>query len=88
MLSGVDHGIEHDEVQTTKISGAGELTSLIEQTFLLDPNDMSVVENQFRKAGRILDLGIPVYRLEYPHRLAELDCVRNQIMKLMGVQGM
>ena len=41
VLSGADHGIGHDEVQTTKITGAGELMSLIEQTFLLDPNDMS-----------------------------------------------
>jgi hypothetical protein len=59
--------------------------SLIEQVFLLNPSDMSVIEKQFRNIGRIMDLGVPVYKLEYPRRHAELDIVRNRIMKLMGV---
>lgn len=85
VLSGSDKRFEHGEVQAKRIAGAGELMSLIEQVFLLDPTDMSVIEKQFRNIGRIMDLGVPVYKLEYPRRHAELDIVRNRIMKLMGV---
>ena len=85
ILPNPDKHSEHKKVAARRIAGAEKLMSLIEQTFYLHPGEMTAVQKQFRDTGRILDHGIPVYELEYPRRLAELDGVRNQILRLMGV---
>ena len=50
------------------VRGVEEMMSLIKQTFVLDPLDKKNIAILFKALGDFLQMGIPVYRIRYPHK--------------------
>lgn len=74
---------EHDgeTINIRKVSGTKELTSIIEQVFVLDVTDRRVMAIQFRNVGKLLESGLMISELSYPRDLGVLPVVRAAVEK-------
>jgi len=68
-----------DNISVENIYGAGELMSLIEQSFLLDVTDKRLIKKQFDNASEIINASPAVFKLSYPRNHAMLEEVRRAV---------
>lgn len=72
------------DVRVMALTGAAAVIALIENSFLLEPNDRSQLRNQFEAATALIRTGCPFYSLTYPRRFADLPQVRSRILSTLG----
>jgi hypothetical protein len=79
LLPDADENIEQDAITIHPITGIDDLMMMIEQTFLLDSSDTSLIAHQFRNMGKLISNEISIYRLAYPRKHDMLPLVRSRI---------
>ena len=82
-LTDPDEYIECDFVQINPIKGVEEIMTMIEQAFLLDITDKSLIARQFNVVGRLVSSGIKIYQLEYPRKHSMLPHVCSRIEDIL-----
>jgi hypothetical protein len=63
----------------TPLAGAEAVMSLLEHSFKLDITDTSSGAEQFKMLGALVDGGLPVYRLPYPHTPGALAIILERV---------
>ena len=79
LLADADESIEQDAVTIHPIKGVDDLMAMIEQTFLLNNSDTSLIAHQFKNMGKLISSGIKIYQLAYSRKHAMLPLVRARI---------
>ena len=76
-----------DTISVERIHGAGELMSIIGQTFLLDVTDKQLIKKQFSNASKMVKTSSAMFKLSYPRNHAMLTEVRKAVKKAVMETG-
>jgi hypothetical protein len=73
-----------DTVSIKKIQGAKEIMAIVEQTFLMDIEDKTIISKQFTNASEVNEVSPALYGLSYPRKYEMLAEVRNTVEKTVA----
>jgi len=65
------------------IRGSNSLMAMIEKMFVLDTTHKRNVSYHFKSMGRVISTGVPLYKLELPHKYSLLPIAKEQIDSLL-----
>lgn len=71
-----------DSVNVQKVEGAEKIMAIVEQTFLMNFKDKTVVSKQFRNASEVTELSPAIFRLSYTRDYELLTEVRDTVQTI------
>jgi hypothetical protein len=74
-----DAGSNAIQVTVSQAPGADMLLAIIQQLFLVNPLDVSVSAGHFSQLSDIVNQGLPVYNINFPHDIDSRNNLYNKI---------
>ena len=72
-----------NNVSIEPINGSNSLMAMIEKMFVLDTTHKHNISYHFKSMGRVISTGVPLYKLELPHKYSLLPIAKEQIDSLL-----